>query len=113
MRVTARRKQEGGPLRDAITASGLGLQGIAARTRDKDVDPAGKGVSFQLIGFLTQDPSVTRHARTTTSPETTGLIEKALGVPSGSLFEVIEAPSRSDPQPAWEDLQPAQNVTAT
>lgn len=108
MRETARRIGGGGPLRDAIAASEIGLQGVARRT--KALDPDGKGVSYQLIGFLTQDPASSRHARQTCSVPSAGLIEDALGAPRGTLFAVTEAPSRSDPQPAWDDLQ---NVTAT
>lgn len=107
MRTTAQRIQGGEPLRAAMLAEGIGLVELARRT--KLADPAGKGVSYQLLGFLTQDPQASRHARDTCLPGTADMIEKALGKPPGSLFARIEAPSRSDPQPAWDDLR---NVTA-
>jgi len=102
MRVTARRKDGGQALRQAMADEGIGLQTLAQRT--KVADPAGKGVSLALIGFLTQDAEASRHARETTSPETADLIEKALGKQPGALFDKVEAPSRSDSGPSWDDL---------
>lgn len=107
MRTTARRIDGGRALRGAMKAEGVGLQTLSART--KVADPAGKGVSVALLGFLTQDPAASRHARETCSPETADLIEAALGVPAGTLFTRMEAASRSDPQPGWDDLP---NVSA-
>jgi hypothetical protein len=103
MRTTAQRKQGGQALRDAMRDAHVGLIELARRTRE--TDPAGKGVSHQLIGFLTQDPQASRHARETCSIPTAELLEDTLAVPRGSLFTVIEAPSRSDPQPGWDDLK--------
>jgi hypothetical protein len=85
-----------------MAAAGIGMQALADRTRV--TDPAGKGVSLALIGFLTQDPARSRHARETCSVESAALIEDTLGVPRETLFQVVEAPSRSDPQPGWEEL---------
>jgi hypothetical protein len=90
-----------------MAAEGIGLQALSQRT--KVADPAGKGVSLALLGFLTQDAEMSRHARETTSPETAALIEKALGKEPGTLFAEVEAPSRSDPQPSWDELP---NVSA-
>lgn len=102
MRTTAQRKQGGEPLRAALREQGIGLQELARRT--KLADPDSKGVSYQLLGFLTQDRAASRHARDTCSVPTAMLIEDALGKPRGSLFTEIEAPSRSDRQPGWDEL---------
>lgn len=102
MRTTARRIDGGQALRDAMAAEKIGLQSLAQRTRL--ADPAGKGVSYQLLGFLAQDAALSRHARETTSPATAMLIEDALHRPRWSLFTEIEAPSRGEPQPSWDDL---------
>lgn len=107
MRVTARRINDGQALKDAMAAAGVGMQALADRTKAKD--PAGKGVSLALIGFLTQDKDRSRHARETCSVESAELIENTLSVPRGSLFAQVEAPSRNDPQPGWDDLK---NVAA-
>lgn len=103
MRITAQRKDGGAPLRTVMRDQKIGLQALAQRT--KLADPDGKGVSFQLLGFLTQDAGASRHARETCEPRTAGLIEDALGVPRKSLFDLVEAPSRSDKQPGWDDLK--------
>jgi hypothetical protein len=103
MRITAQRKDGGAPLRAAMAGQEIGLQALADRTRL--ADPDGKGVSFQLLGFLTQDAGASRHARETCEPRTARLVEEALGVPRWTLFEEIEAPSRSDKQPGWDDLK--------
>lgn len=103
MRTTAQRIGGGEPLRAAMAEAGIGLQELARRTRL--ADPAGKGRSYQLMGFLTQDTKASRHARITCSVESARLIEDALGKPRGSLFQAIEAPSRSDRQPGWDDLK--------
>lgn len=103
MRTTAQRIQGGEALRAAMTEAGVGLEELARRTRL--ADPDSKGVSYQLIGFLTRDRSAgPGRSRETTSVPTAMLIEDALGKPRGSLFTEIEAPSRSDPQPSWDDL---------
>ena len=67
-------------MREALDASGLTLQGLSARTRAN----GGMGISFQLIAFLASDRN---WARETTSPQTGAMIEEALSVPRGSLFE--------------------------
>ena len=104
MRTTALRIDDGQALRDAMKQRGAGLARLSALTRD--ADPAGRGVSVALLGFLTQPSAASRHARQTCSPETAGLIETALGAPAQSLFRVVEAGDRSDPQPSWDDLAP-------
>ena len=106
MRITARRRDDGQALRDAMKAEEVGLEALSARTRLASTD--GKGVSVALLGFLTQPAGKSRHARETTSPETADLIETALGRPAGSLFDRVEAPGRGDPQPGWDEL----NVSA-
>ncbi len=63
-----------------MAAAGLGLQGVAALTRELD----GEGISYQLVGFLATSRD---YGRDTTSERSARLIEMALGVPSGSLFE--------------------------
>jgi hypothetical protein len=63
-----------------MDAAGLTLQQVAARTR---ADGA-SGLSFQLVAFLASDRD---WARETTSPASGALIEDALSVPRGSLFE--------------------------
>jgi hypothetical protein len=104
MRATVRRVSGGQALRDAIRnyggGAGITLQALASRTRA--LDPAGKGVSYQLIGFLVQ--SGKGRQRDTTSPETATLLANALAVPVGTLFTVEEAPDPADKQPAWADL---------
>jgi hypothetical protein len=63
----------------------LTLVALAERTRM--VDPDGRGVSFQLISFL----STTREsARQTTSPKSAGLIARALECAEDRLFERSE-----------------------
>lgn len=92
---TARRRDEGEPLRKAMYDHGTGLKALALRTQE--VDPEGKGVSWQLCGFLaTRQP----WARDTTSLRTAELIEKALGAKPGALFEKSVASDREG-QPAW------------
>jgi len=120
MRETARRIGDGQPLRDAMSryggGYGIGLEALSRATRDRD--PDGRGVGRALIGFLTQRPRATgpdgkttgsRHARDTCSVQTARLLEDTLGVPRGTLFDIVEAGSRSDPQPSWDDLP---NVSA-
>jgi hypothetical protein len=103
MRITAQRKDGGAPLRAAMKDAGVGLLALAQRT--KLADPDGTGVSYQLLGFLTKAAEESRHARETCEPRTARLVEDALGVARWSLFEEIEAPSRSDKQPGWDDLK--------
>lgn len=76
-------------LRDAMDAypggtpdpAGIGLKDLAVRTRQ--VDPAGRGVSWQLISFLASDAW---WGRDTTTLPTAQLIARALGVAEESLF---------------------------
>ena len=92
MHMTARRIRDGQALKEAMAVKGLTLTRLAARTRELDPGdarlgrPAGTGVSFQLIGFLTAPASrgVTggrgtraRRYRETTSTETADLLELA------------------------------------
>jgi hypothetical protein len=104
MRITARRIGGGVPLRQAMNQVtwcdadgrehvGLGLQALAARINETAKPP----LSFQLIGFLATNGA---SARETTTPRTADLIEDALSVPRGSLFERVEIRELSDPVPA-------------
>ena len=93
MRITARRIGGGVPLRQAMNQAGLGLQALAARINETAKPP----LSFQLIGFLATNGA---SARETTTPRTADLIEDALSVPRGSLFERVEIRELSDPVPA-------------
>ena len=81
--TTARRRDGGKPLHDALYYAGVSHAELARRTKEID----GKGVSTQLIGFLASNKS---WARTTTTPHTAYLIETALDQASGALFEVDE-----------------------
>jgi len=97
--VTARRIDDGEPLREAMFQRSVGLKALALRT--KAADPVGKGISWQLVSFL-----ATRHswARDTTTLRTAHLIETALEVPEGSLFETITVRDRIERQPEWAAL---------
>ena len=97
--VTARRIDHGEPLRKAMFTQGTGLKALALRTRQ--ADPEGRGISFQLAGFL-----ATRQAwaRETTSTRTAELIEAALGADPGTLFEKVVVHDREGIQPSWEAL---------
>jgi hypothetical protein len=82
LRATCRRLGDGQAIRDAMGASQLNLTRLAERTRE--LDPDGKGVSYQLIGFLTAQG---RSKRDTASPRSAALIAQALGRPQDALFE--------------------------
>ncbi len=56
-------------------------QSLAART--KEVDPEGRGISWQLVAFLA---SARAWARDTTSARTVDLITQALDRPEDELF---------------------------
>lgn len=99
MRDTARRRNGGQELRNALARTGRSYQDLAAAIRERD--PEGRGVSFQLVGFLA---SKTGNARETASPETARKIEDALGADRGSLFDYQQVPGRGDPQPDWAEL---------
>lgn len=92
---TVRRRNDGADLRDAMYYAGTGLKALADRTRL--LDPEGKGVSFQLVAFLATGKP---WGRDTTSPRSASLIEAALDVKPGSLFETTTVSE----QPAWEAL---------
>lgn len=107
MHMTARRIRDGQALKEAMAAKSLTLTRLAARTRE--LDPAGAGVSFQLIGFLTAPASrgVTggrgtraRRYRETTSTETADLLELACDARPGQLFTREEVADPGDPAPA-------------
>jgi hypothetical protein len=89
LRETARRINGGLPLRRAMTDQKIGLQALAAKI-NQAADPP---VSFQLIGFLSTSGG---SARETTTPRTADLIEDALSVPRGTLFERLEIPEKAD-----------------
>jgi hypothetical protein len=93
MRVTARRIDGGVALRQAMNSAGLTLQALAARINETASPP----VSFQLIGFLATDGNSRRE---TTTPRTADLIEDALSVARGTLFERVEIRDLSDSLPA-------------
>lgn len=111
MRQTALRKNGGQALKDAMEryggGAGIGMKALSARTRERGA----AGVSHQLIGFLTL-PGTNRHHRDTCSVESAYALEDALGVNRGDLFDIVEAPGRSDPQPSWDELGSAGNVGA-
>jgi hypothetical protein len=91
----------------AMNAAGLGLQALAARINEGWEEDTGTAmvwhpaavppVSFQLIGFLATNGS---SGRDTTKPRTADLIEDALSVARGSLFERVEIPEAKDSVPA-------------
>lgn len=80
------RRDGGRPIRAAMDAAGLSGPDLAQATRT--VDPAGKGVSPALIGFLT---STGRSARDRCRIWSGWLIAEALRKPVQDLF----MPSRS------------------
>ena len=82
MRATCRRIGDGQAIRDAMRERQLNLTDLAARTKELDSD--GRGVSYQLIGFLTAKG---RSRRSTVSPKSAGLIALALGKQQNELFE--------------------------
>lgn len=75
------RLNDGLPIALAMARQGLSIPKLAART--VEVDPDGKGISYQLIGRLvTQGAS----ARQTTSRRSAELIAAALSTPLSKLF---------------------------
>jgi len=79
---SARVRLDGGkPIREVLKSSRITLQEVERRS--KDIDPRGKGVSFQLVAFLASEES---WGRDTTSPRSAQLIAAALGVPEDRLF---------------------------
>jgi hypothetical protein len=83
VRVTASRLDGGQPLRDAMKDGGWNRITLAARTREQEIDPDERGVSQQLIAFLSTDRE---WARDTCHPHSAALIAKALGVREDKLF---------------------------
>lgn len=99
MHMTARRLDDGQPLRQAIAdfGGGRGITLQALRQLTVQADPGGKGVSYQLIAFLKSPASVGRgRFRTSTSTETAELIARSLGQPVTGLFEIVEVADRDD-----------------
>lgn len=82
MRTTCRRRESGRAIREAMSSRGLSLPKLSEKT--KELDPDGRGVSYQLIGFLVATGS---SARESTSPRAASLISQALGYPENSLFD--------------------------
>lgn len=78
---TIARRVSGAAIRDAMAAQDVGLKRLASRTRE--VDPAGRGVSWELISFLASDAW---WGRDTTTLATARLIARALDMPEGKLF---------------------------
>lgn len=75
------RKSEGQPIRDAMKAAGMSGPELAEAT--KAVDPAGKGVSAAVIGFLAGQG---RSARKRCRLATAWWIAEGLDVPLQRLF---------------------------
>lgn len=80
--VGYRRLDRGSRLRHTMKERGLTIMALAEQTRL--IDPAGVGVNWRLIGFLT---SQGRSARETCSVSTAELIAEALNVPVLLLFK--------------------------
>ena len=87
MRIVARRRNGGKPLRDAMAKGGYNRLTLAKRT--VEVDPAGRGVSRQLIYCLASDKD---WGRDTCKPDTARLIALALGKPEDTLFKMPALP---------------------
>lgn len=89
MRTVARRVGAGQPLREAIQAGGFSCRSLAARTRE--VDPAGRGISLQLVSSLASDRP---WSRDDCKPDSAALIAAAVGKPVDSLFTITARPRR-------------------
>jgi hypothetical protein len=89
LRTVARRVDGGRPLRDAMEAGGHTCRSLAARTRE--VDPACRGISLQLVSSLASDRTWSRDS---CSPASATLIAEALGKPAESLFTIAARPRR-------------------
>lgn len=83
---TARRRNGGKDLHDAMWAAGMTQRELARAT--KKADPTGMGISIQLIAFLATRRS---WGRETTSLRSAALIEQALGAEPWTLFEEVKA----------------------
>lgn len=100
MRTVARRLEDGRPLRDAMKAGGFTCRSLAAKTRE--VDPAGRGISLQLVSSLASEQP---WARDTCKPASAALIGRALGRegdPAGlveGLFTIAARPRKPAPVP--------------
>lgn len=68
-------------IREAMDRHGIGMKRLSRATRD--VDPDGRGISWQLIGFLA---SAAPWGRDTTTVESAQLLADALGEDFGKLF---------------------------
>lgn len=88
-------------LRQAMKDVGYSIPDLSIRT--KEIDPAGKGVSIALIGFLVSEGKSARDTCTVASGE---LIAEALGRPIESLFAVETSTHRGSSTP------PASNPAA-
>lgn len=77
------RKANGEPLRAAMRKAGLSGPDLAARTRQ--LDPAGRGVSPAVVGFLS---GTGRSARERCRLTTAWLIAEGVGVPLQELFDM-------------------------
>lgn len=78
--VVARRVR-GSAIRDAMDRQDIGLKKLSELTRE--ADPAGRGISWQLISFLASDAWWSRDTTTLASAQ---LIAQALGVAEETLF---------------------------
>ena len=87
MRIVARRRNGGKPLRDAMVKGGYNRLTLAARTRE--LDPQGRGVSHQLIYCLASEKD---WGRDTFKPDTARQIAAALGKPEDTLFKMPVLP---------------------
>ncbi|MBQ0827650.1 hypothetical protein [Streptomyces tagetis] len=77
-----RRLDNGAPLRAAMAAAELDIPRLAAKT--KEIDPAGKGISKSLVGFIV---GAGRTARDECSDRAAELIATALDREVNDLFE--------------------------
>ncbi|MFJ6617611.1 hypothetical protein ACIQOW_08550 [Kitasatospora sp. NPDC091335] len=86
-----RRRSGGAEIRQAMTAAGLTIAGLAAATRA--ADPTAVGISQSMVGFVT---SRGRSAREECSRHVAELIATALGRPIGELFiDEVPMPAQS------------------
>ncbi|MDT0567864.1 hypothetical protein RM704_10350 [Streptomyces sp. DSM 3412] len=79
-----RRLDKGAPLRAAMTAAGLDIPRLAAKTRE--IDPDQKGLSKSLVGFIVGSGKT---AREECSDRAAELVAAALGREVTTLFEPV------------------------